>query len=73
MKKFEYKIFNMSECSERLIEDKKTERRNIVQVLNQHGENGWQVIQKIKDTSFLMMREIDLTKTPDKINPAFLP
>lgn len=64
MKVYQYKIFNMSEISNKLIEDKKTEKANLITVLNGHGANGWKVCLKIKDTSYLMIREVDAELIP---------
>lgn len=64
-RKFEYKIFNMSEVS--YVDDRglyQTRYENgkeitLIDVLNKHGRDGWQILFPITSTkqSYLMMRE----------------
>ena len=66
MKKYEYKIFNLSEVSfvdERGLYQKRYvngRELTLVDVLNEHGRQGWQLLFPLTTTkqSFLMMREI---------------
>lgn len=56
MKKFEYKILNLSEVAVRQQKDKKV---NLLIIMNEHGREGWEIVLMIKDQSFLMKRELD--------------
>lgn len=67
MKRYEYKIFNMSECSEidpktGLYKQKVVNGKiiTLVDVLNGHGAEGWEVLFPITSSlnSYLMRREI---------------
>ena len=58
MSQVEYRVFNMSEAevhNKRVIEDHK--RKNWLEILNEHGLDGWRVVCKLTKSSFLMMRE----------------
>lgn len=55
-KKFEYRILNLSEVA-KIIKDFPDKKADFLTVLNQFGSEGWQVVHKIKDSSYLLMRE----------------
>lgn len=65
MKKFEYRVFNMSEVSE--VDDKGIYRPRykdgkvvtLADVLNEYGKEGWEVLFSITQSkqSYLMKRE----------------
>lgn len=57
--KFEYRVLNMSEVSQRIKDDPKT--MNLTAVLNHYGKDGWELMFKLTDQSFLMKREISLS------------
>lgn len=59
MKKFEYRVFNLSELKEKKEKTKVIRPgRNIVQALNEYGQEGWEIKFKLTDSSFLLQREI---------------
>lgn len=65
MKKFEYKIFNMSEVStvEKGLYKPRMENGKevtLTDVLNKHGQQGWELLFPITQTrqSYLMKREL---------------
>lgn len=49
MKKYEYKIFNMSEA---------TATMTWLEVLNKHGAQGWKVQDRVAKTCYLLIRDI---------------
>lgn len=53
--KYEYRIFNLSEVADYT---SKHGHGNMLTVLNKHGLEGWQVLFKINEQSFLMMRAV---------------
>jgi len=58
MKKFEFRIFNLSELKEKKVKDKVVRpRRDLIQALNELGKDGWEMKLQIKDSSYLMQRE----------------
>jgi hypothetical protein len=60
--KFEYKILNMSEVTNKIAEDK-TKKLNFTGVLNAYGIQGWELMFKLTDQSFLMKRKLLPTST----------
>lgn len=56
MAKFEYKIFNMSEANQHN-ENHPNDKKTWLDMLNQHGRDGWQMKTPITRNSFLLMRE----------------
>lgn len=52
---FEYKIFNLSEVT---AAKKKSDSENMITVLNKHGLEGWEVVLRLNDNSFLMKKKI---------------
>lgn len=57
MKKIEYKIFNMSEADKFKGSNGKY-TKTWVDILNEHGLGGWQVVDRLGKSSYLLMREI---------------
>lgn len=67
MKKYQYKVFNLSEVS--FVDEKGLYKKkyvngqevSLVDVLNNHGQEGWRVLFPLTTTkqSFLMIREIE--------------
>lgn len=53
--KFEYKILNMSEVSKAIDSDK---NQSFLSILNKHGLEGWELMFKLTDASFLMKRSL---------------
>lgn len=49
--RFEYKVFNLSEVSA-------IKGSNLISVLNNHGFEGWEVVLRLTDSSFLMKRSL---------------
>lgn len=47
---FEYKIFNLSEVN--------GTKKDFITLLNQYGSQGWEVVFRLTDTSFLMKKKL---------------
>lgn len=65
MKKYEYKVFNMSEIDRAKAKNPQfkgiTGRDlNLIDVLNEHGKEGWEVLFPITETksAYLLKREV---------------
>jgi hypothetical protein len=59
VKKFEYKIFNMSEVDTANANKVASKVITWLDLLNGLGHFGWQVIERVTKTSYLMIREIN--------------
>ncbi len=60
MKKFEYMVFNLSELKPKKAtkDEPAREGRNIVQRMNELGQDGWDLKIRLTDSSFLLQREL---------------
>ena len=54
--KFQYRIFNLSEVVARQKTDKSAD---LVLILNEYGLNGWEVVFRLTDYSFLLKRRTE--------------
>lgn len=53
--KFEYKILNLSEV-DKLSKADKTRKTNFISVINDWGAQGWELMFKFKDSSYIFKR-----------------
>jgi len=55
MKKFKYRILNLSEVALKIKADK---AMNLISVFDELGNDGWELVFKLTDSSFLFKKEI---------------
>jgi hypothetical protein len=53
--KFEYRVLNLSEVKARSNDQVKV---SLIDVMNFYGEDGWEILFKLTDSSFLMKRMV---------------